>query len=230
MEDYKKLEKIMGITFKDLDLLKNAFVHRSYVNEHRNDGVKDNERLEFLGDAVLELATTRHLFENYPEQQEGDMTAYRSALVKGKHLAEVAQELELGQYLLLSNGEERSGGRNKSYILANTVEALIGAIYVEQGNKVAEKFIEKFILKKLDSIIAEGGHIDAKSKFQEMCQEIEGVTPHYEVSNEEGPDHNKIFTVGAHVSKELIAEGKGSSKQSAEEAAAKKALKKKGWE
>src|SRR3989338_11534168 len=142
MEKYQKLEKKVGIKFKNLELLKRAFIHKSYINEHRSEKIEDNERLEFLGDAVLELAATRHLFDKYPDQSEGEMTAYRSALVQGKHLAEVAEELELGQYLFLSHGEEKSGGREKKYILANLLEAFIGAIYVEHGYDVAEKFID----------------------------------------------------------------------------------------
>lgn len=228
--DYTKLEEMIGVTFADKDLLRKAFTHKSYLNEHRNENIDDNERLEFLGDAVLELAATRHLFTNYPEQSEGDMTAYRSALVKGEHLAEVALELDLGNYLYLSNGEERSGGRSKSYILANTVEALIGAIYLEQGNQKAEEFIKKFILKKLDDIIAHGLHIDAKSRFQEIAQEKEEETPHYELIEESGPDHDKTFIMGAYIGEELIAKGSGSSKQKAEDDAAKNALKLKEWE
>ncbi|MDA1060637.1 MAG: ribonuclease III [bacterium] len=230
MEKYKKLEKITGIKFKDTDLIKKAFIHKSYVNEHRNEGLKHNERLEFLGDAVLELVATHHLFFKYPDQPEGDMTAFRSALVKGKHLAEVARELELGNYLFLSNGEEKSGGREKNYILANVTEAFIGAIYIEHGYEVCEKFIEKFIMAKLDEIIKKGLHIDAKSQFQEICQEKMEQTPHYDVIEEAGPDHDKKFTMGAYIGDELIAKGEDSSKQKAEEKAARGALKAKGWE
>ena len=160
MEDYKKLEKKIRIKCKNTDLMKTAFVHKSYVNEHRDEGLVHNERLEFLGDAVLELAATRYLFDKYPEQDEGKLTAFRSALVKGKHLAEIARELALGQYLFLSKGEEKSGGRDKSYILANTVEAVIGAIYLEHGYEKTEKFIGEHILTKLDDIIEKLlGHI-----------------------------------------------------------------------
>lgn len=227
--NYKELESKIGIKFKDLELLKTAFVHRSYVNEHRNEKIQDNERLEFLGDAVLELAATRHLFEKYPDQSEGQMTSFRSALVKGKHLAEIANHLGLGEYLLLSNGEEKSGGREKHHILANTVESLIGAIYLEHGFETAEEFVKKSILTKLDEIIAKGLHIDAKSRFQELAQEKENFTPHYEVIEAIGPDHNKVFTMGAYIDKDLVAKGSGSSKQNAEEMAAKNALKAKEW-
>lgn len=229
-KNYQKLEKKINLKFKNDELLRKAFTHRSYVNEHREDKLEDNERLEFLGDAVLELAATRHLFDKYPNQGEGEMTAFRSALVKGKHLAEIAIDLNLGDYLFLSNGEERSGGRQKKYILANVLEALIGAIYLEHGFEEAEEFIEKFILLKLDEIIEKGLHIDAKSRFQELCQEKEDVTPHYDLISDEGPDHSKVFTMGAFIGEELIAKGTGSSKQSAEDNAAQNALKVRGWE
>lgn len=223
MNDYSQLIKKIGIEFKDESLLNNAFVHKSYVNENKES--KDNERLEFLGDAVLELVATRYLYDACPDSQEGELTAFRSALVKGKHLAQVAEELDLGTYLLLSHGEERSGGRNKKYILANTVEALIGAIYLDQGYEVAKDFISKFILTRLDEIIAQGLHIDAKSKLQEVIQEKEDFTPYYEVISEEGPDHNKLFTVGVYIKNELVAQGQGTSKQKAEVEAAENALK-----
>lgn len=229
MDDYKDLEKKIKIKFKDKALLKKAFIHKSYMNEYRGEDLEDNERLEFLGDAVLELAATRHLFNNHPDQSEGQMTAFRSALVKGKHLAQVAIELELGKYLFLSHGEEKSGGRSKKYILANTVESLIGAIYLEHGYDGAEKFIKTFILQKLDDIIENDLHIDSKTRFQEIAQEKVGFTPHYELIKDEGPDHDKEFTMGAYIDDELIAEGKGSSKQKAEEDAAKHALKIKEW-
>jgi ribonuclease III len=227
--DYSKLEKVTGIKFNDQQLIDRAFTHKSFINENKDEELTDNERLEFLGDAVLELAATVHLFEKYPEKDEGRMTAFRSALVKGKHLAKVATNLELGQYLYLSNGEERSGGREKSYILANVVEAVIGAVYLEHGFKVAEKFIASFILNSLDQIIEEGLHLDAKSKFQEIAQEKTGSTPNYDLIAEEGPDHDKTFTMGVFITNEKVAEGTGSSKQKAEENAAENALKAKGW-
>lgn len=230
MKEYKKLEEKIGIKFIDKGLIKTAFIHKSYVNEHRQEGLENNERMEFLGDAVLELASTKHLYLKYNNQNEGTMTTFRSALVKGKHLAEVAKELELGEYLFLSKGEDQSGGREKNYILANVLEAVIGAIFLDQGNEVAEDFIKKFILVKLDEIIEKGQHIDAKSQFQELAQEKEGITPNYKVESEEGPDHDKIFTMGAYIEDELIGTGKGSSKQKAEEDAAKNSLKARGWE
>lgn len=229
MQNYQKLEKKIGIKFKKKELVQSTFIHRSYVNEHRKEGLKDNERLEFLGDAVLELAATNHLFHKYPGQDEGQMTSFRSALVKGKHLAEISSELGLGGYLFLSHGEEKSGGREKRYILANVLEALIGAIYLDHGYIKAEKFIGKFILARLDEIIAHGKHIDAKSRFQETCQGKEGFTPHYDVLEESGPDHSKVFIMGAYIDNILIAKGRGSSKQKAEDEAAKNALKIKKW-
>ncbi|MBD3360866.1 ribonuclease III [Candidatus Peregrinibacteria bacterium] len=227
---YKKLEEKIGIKFKNLDILTKAFVHRSYINEHKNENIEDNERLEFLGDAVLELVATKHLFETCPNKAEGEMTSFRSALVRGKNLADVSEELSLGKYLFLSKGEEKSGGRKKNYILANTLEALIGAIYLDQGYHTAEEFIEKFIMAELDEIIEKELHIDAKSRFQEICQEKEGITPHYKIIAEEGPDHNKQFTMGAYIDKKQIATGTGSSKHDAEDEAARNALKVKRWE
>jgi len=229
MLDVAKLEDKIGIKIKKESLFKTAFIHKSYVNEHRDEGLEHNERLEFLGDAVLELAATNYLFIKCPNRPEGELTAFRSALVKGEHLAKVAQKLELGQHLFLSNGEERSGGRTKNYILANTVESLIGAIYIDSGFVVAEKFIQKFVLTNLDEIISKKLYIDAKSRFQEECQEKEGVTPHYELVSDEGPDHNKVFTMGAYIGEKKIAEGKGASKQKAEDSAAENALNQLKW-
>ncbi|MFA5947762.1 MAG: ribonuclease III [Candidatus Gracilibacteria bacterium] len=226
---YSEVEKKIGVIFKDKKLLENAFIHKSYINEHRNEGIESNERLEFLGDAVLELVATKRLFAKYPNQQEGKMTSYRSALVKGKQLAVVSRELDLGKYLNLSNGEEKSLGREKGYILANTLEALIGAIYISNGYIQAEKFIEKFILTALDEIVEKGLYIDSKSQFQEACQDKGGITPHYEVLEESGPDHEKNFVVGAYIDKLMIAKGEGKSKQKAEQSAAENALIAKGW-
>lgn len=227
---YAELEKKISITFKDQKLLDVAFVHASYVNEHRDKKKEHNERLEFLGDAVLELVVTEYLYKNFPEKGEGVLTNWRSALVKGKHLAEIAEKLDLGLYLYLSRGEERSGGRKKKYILANTLESLIGAIYLDQGYTVAHEFIDNLILAQLTSILEQGLHIDAKSRFQEIAQEVLGVTPKYQLEGEEGPDHDKEFTMGAYLDDELVATGSGSSKQKAEQHAAEAALKAKQWE
>jgi len=226
---YKELEKQIGITFADNDLLDRAFIHKSYMNEYKGKDKRDNERLEFLGDAVLELTVTEHLFLTYPDKSEGDLTNWRSALVKGKHLAEVGDELKLGTYLYLSKGEEKSGGRKKNYILANTLEALIGAMYLDKGYKVAHEFISNFILVKLEKILEEGLHIDAKSHFQELSQEEFDITPEYRLISESGPDHSKRFVMGAFFNDKPVGEGEGSSKQKAEEEAARDALVKVGW-
>lgn len=226
----KNLERKIRIKFKSLEFLDTAFVHKSYINEHRAEKRGQNERLEFLGDAVLELVTTEFLYSAFPETGEGQLTNFRSALVKGRHLSEVARSLGLGEYLLLSRGEEKSGGRDKNYLLANTLEALIGAIYLDRGFATVHKFINGFILTNLGNILQKGLHIDAKSKFQEMSQEMLGITPLYKTLKEIGPDHDKTFEVGAFIGDELIASGSGESKQKAEQNAAFEALKVKNWE
>lgn len=228
-ERYNNLMESIGISFKDLNLLDLAFIHKSYLNEHRDLKGGHNERLEFLGDAVLELIVTEFLYKEYPHEEEGVLTNWRSALVKGKHLAEVAVELELGIYLYLSRGEERSGGRKKHYILANTVEALLGAVYMDQGYEMSKEFVRRFILGHLEDILEKGQHIDSKSKFQELSQDLLGVTPEYKCLSEEGPDHNKVFTMGLYIKDECIAEGQGSSKQKAEQDAAQNGLIVKKW-
>ncbi|MBN2306579.1 ribonuclease III [Candidatus Peregrinibacteria bacterium] len=225
---YKKLEEQIGIKFKDYHMLRNAFVHRSYLNEHRDSQYESNERLEFLGDAVLELAVTEYLYERYPNP-EGELTNWRSALVKGEMLAKIATQLQLGEYLFLSHGEEKSGGREKDYLLANTFEALIGVIYLELGYEMAKAFIEKFLLVRLEDILVRGHHIDAKSRLQELAQEKVGTTPNYELQHEEGPDHNKVFTMAAYIGTRIVGKGKGSSKQLAEQQAAEDALKRLKW-
>lgn len=222
---YQDLEKKLGFQFKNANLLRTVFVHRSYMNENREEEITHNERLEFLGDAVLELVVTEYLYKKYPDHSEGEMTNWRSALVKGYNLANVAKKLDLGRYLQLSHGEEKSGGRKKPYILANTVEALIGAIYLGDGYTAAHKFIDRFIIQELEDIIAKGLHIDAKSLFQEISQEKYAVTPTYAILEESGPDHSKIFIMGAYHGEKFMGKGQGSSKQKAEEAAAEDALK-----
>jgi len=228
-ERYKNLEEAIGISFKKLSLLDTAFVHTSFLNEHREGRREDNERLEFLGDAVLELVVTEFLYKNFPSKREGVLTNWRSALVKGNHLAEVAEELNISGYIYLSHGEERSGGRKKNLILANVVEALIGAIYLDQGYKVAHAFIDRFILKRLSTILEQGLHIDAKSRFQELSQDKLGITPVYRLAEESGPDHDKVFVMGVYLGDELVATGQGSSKQKAEQEAAAKGLGVKKW-
>lgn len=225
---YKELEKLIGIQFKDQERLENAFIHRSYLNENRGTKFESNERLEFLGDAVLELVVTEYLYLNYPNP-EGELTNWRSALVKGEMLAKISQQLNLGSYLKLSRGEENSGGREKDYLLANTFEALVGVIYLDHGYETAKEFISKFLLVHLETILKEGSHIDAKSKFQEMAQEKVSTTPRYELLSEDGPDHNKVFTMGAYIDDKIVGKGEGSSKQSAEQKAAEDALNRLKW-
>ena len=225
---FEKLEKQIGLKFKTYDLLKNAFVHRSYLNEHKNAELEHNERLEFLGDAVLELVVTEYLYLNYTNP-EGDLTNWRSALVKGEMLAKISRGLNLGEYLSLSHGEEKSGGRDKDYLLANTLEALIGVIYLELGYKKSQKFIDKFLLVHLKGILESGAHIDAKSKLQEIAQEKVATTPSYQVQHEEGPDHDKVFTMGAFIGERMVGKGTGNSKQVAEQKAAEDALKRLKW-
>jgi ribonuclease-3 len=227
---YEKLEKQLGITFKNKKLLDTAFVHKSFMNEYEGGDREDNERLEFLGDAVLELTVTEYLYKTYPHKSEGELTNWRSALVKGKHLAKIGAELKLGSYLYLSKGEEKSGGRKKNYILANTLEALIGAMYLDKGYRVTHGFIDTHILQKLEVILEEGLHIDAKSQFQELAQEKVNVTPEYRLESDSGPDHSKIFVMAAFIGDKKVGEGKGSSKQNAEEDAARNALVKINWE
>jgi len=230
MKDFSKLEKKLNIKFKKLDLLKQAVVHRSYLNEHPDFELAHNERLEFLGDAVLEIIVTEYLFKNFPDTPEGELTNWRASLVNSKMLAIVAKEIGLEIYLYLSRGESKDkNSKARQYILANAVEALIGAIYLDQGKRVAEKFIkEKFILK-LDNILANELYLDPKSKFQEKSQEQFNTTPHYKVLSESGPDHDKIFEVGLYLDEELVSRGQGSSKQEAQIKAAAKGLKKKSW-
>ncbi len=226
MKKIKKLEKQLGLSFENKDLLVQAFCHRSYLNENPNFPLGQNERLEFLGDAVLELVVTEHLFENYPDNPEGDLTDWRSALVNTKSLARTSKKLKLGRYLLLSNGEKKERGKAKQYMLADTFEALIGAIYMDGGYDKAKYFIGKHLLCELPRIISLELFKDPKSELQEIAQDKVGVTPVYKVISEEGPDHEKKFSMGVFLNKEKLAEGEGSSKKEAEEEAAQKALKK----
>jgi len=226
MKDIELFEKQTGITFKDKDLLKQAFTHRSYLNENPETNVQHNERLEFLGDAVLELVVTESLYKNYKDKSEGELTTWRAALVNAKMLAVVAKDLELGNYLLLSRGETRETGKARDYILANTMEAFLGALYLDQGLKICHKVIEKYVLNKLPYVLEKKLFEDAKSTFQELSQEKTGITPNYQVVREWGKDHEKHFLVGVHIGKDLIAEGEGTSKQEAEQAAARTALQK----
>ncbi len=229
MEKFSDFEKKISVKFKDKNLLKQAFIHRSYINENGSDSLSHNERLEFLGDAVLELAVTDFLYKKYPESTEGELTALRSALVNAVIISSVADNLGMNDYLLLSRGESKDRGKARQYILANTYEALIGAIYLDQGYAAADKFIVRTLLPKTEEIVNKKLWRDAKSLVQEKAQEFVQYTPQYKVLSEAGPDHDKHFTVGIYFAKDLIAEGKGKSKQEAEQAAALQALKIKNW-
>jgi len=229
MKDFEVLEKKLGIKFKDKDLLKQAFTHRSYLNENPDFKLDHNERLEFLGDAVIELIVTSHLYNDYPEKTEGDLTNWRAALVNAKMMTSVAEDLGFNDFLLLSKGEAKELGKARAYILANAFEALLGALYLDSGYKPCDEFIKKYLLNNLALIIKEGSYKDAKSKFQEEAQERVSITPNYKVMRESGPDHEKSFVVGVYLGSELVAEGEGLSKQEAEEAAAELALDVKKW-
>ena len=214
----------IDVTFNDITLLERAFIHRSYLNEHPKLGLEHNERLEFLGDAVLEIVVTDFLYRTYPNP-EGDLTNWRSALVKTESLAAVAAQLDLARFFKLSRGEAKGNARSHGLISANAVEAIIGAIYLDQGYDAASVFITGYIISRLDSIFEDGSWVDPKSKFQEMAQDHYGMTPNYRVLAEEGPDHDKIFTVGVFVGDKLCGKGQGSSKQAAQQVAATFALK-----
>lgn len=225
-----KLQKKIGVVFKNDSLLKQALVHRSYLNEHPDFKIGHNERLEFLGDAVLEIVVTEFLYLNFSNTPEGDLTNWRASLVNAKMLYEVADELGVEEYLYLSKGEARDKNKkSRQFILANAIEAIIGSIYLDQGIDTAKKFILKNVVSKLDDILKNQAYLDPKSHFQEKAQEEKGITPHYEILEETGPDHAKIFTVGLYLDKEMISTGQGSSKQEAQVEAAAKGLKKMNW-
>ena len=228
MKDFSNLEKNLDIDFENKKLLKQAFCHRSYLNENPKINLENNERLEFLGDAILELIVTEYLYKNYKEQ-EGKLTNWRASLVNSNALSKLAQELDFNDYILLSKGETKDTGKARLSILANAYEAFLGALYLDQGFDVVKDFIEKYLIKKLPYIIENGLAQDAKSFFQEMSQKRVKITPEYKILEEHGPDHSKDFVVGVFLENELIANGSGSSKQEAEEQAAKNALKVKNW-
>ncbi len=228
-KDFSKLESRIGVAFSDPGLLTQAFVHRSYLNEHPSFGYGQNERLEFLGDAVLELVVTENLYKKYPNP-EGELTNWRAALVNAKTLADIAREIEIEEYLYLSHGEAKdSQSKARQFILANAFEAMIGAMYLDQGIDACRGFIDRFVLSRLPRILEQKLYLDPKSRFQEAAQERVGVTPTYRVLSETGPDHNKEFTVGAFLNDELVASGTGLSKQEAQVVAAEKAIEAKGW-
>lgn len=226
-----ELAKKLEVEFHELDLLRQALTHRSYLNEHREYKLDHNERLEFLGDAVLELVVTEHLYKNY-SNPEGEMTNWRAALVNGEMLAKISRELGVEEFLLMSRGEAKDTGRARQYLLANAFEAIIGAIYLDQkeaGYAVCQNFILRHVIGRLPEIIEKKLYLDAKSRFQEEAQEKVGLTPGYRVLEESGPDHDKKFIVGAYLGEELVAKGEGLSKQEAQRNAAEKALEAKKW-
>ncbi|HVQ44281.1 MAG TPA: ribonuclease III [Candidatus Saccharimonadia bacterium] len=223
MNPLDEFQDRIGIKFNDVSLLERAFTHRSYLNEHPKLGLEHNERIEFLGDAVLELVVTDHLYRNYPNP-EGDLTNWRSALVKTESLAAVAEKLQIAEYFKLSRGEAKGNARSHALISANAVEAIIGATYLDQGYDTAKRFIADHIISRLEHILESGAWMDPKSKFQELAQERFGLTPAYRVMEEAGPDHDKVFTIGVYVGDTLYGQGSGSSKQAGQQEAAAAAL------
>lgn len=220
----ENLENKIGITFSNKNLLKEALTHRSYLNENPAWELKHNERLEFLGDAVLELAVTENLFNKYPESDEGELTSIRAALVNYQTLSKLAKEINLENHIILSKGGAKETERAKDVILANAFEAVIGAIYLDQGYEETVKFIKKFVLKELPEIISKKLYKDPKSELQEIAQEKMKITPHYIVMSETGPDHEKVFETAVYFGEKQVALGKGFSKQEAEVEAAREAL------
>lgn len=228
---FSAFQKKAGVSFKDADLLRTAFTHRSYLNESRAAKKEvvlgagaHNERLEFLGDAVIELIITDHLFRKFPHATEGDLTGYRAALVNATMLGGIAESLGMNECLLLSRGEARDTGRARATILANTFESVTGALYLDQGYQAAEQFVTTHVLSHIDEVVTRGLWRDAKSAFQELAQAKYGITPTYTTVKSEGPDHAREFTVTVSVGDVAVAEGTGKSKQEAEQAAAQKAL------
>lgn len=220
----KAFEERAGVVFKNPALLETAFTHRSYLNEAHVPSREHNERLEFLGDAVLELAVTDYLFRAYPAHAEGDLTSYRASLVNAVTLSAIAEDLGMNECLLLSKGEARDTGRARSTILANTFEAVVGALYLDQGYAAASDFVTRHVAPRIGDVLANGAWRDAKSTFQEFAQEKYGVTPTYATVSAEGPDHDKHFVVSVSVGDVVVAEGEGKSKQEAEQDAAQRAL------
>lgn len=213
----------LGFEFTNIDLLITALTHRSYVNEHKKSVSEHNERLEFLGDAVLELAVTEYLYANFSEP-EGILTAWRAALVRTESIGDAGDKLGYGPLIRMSKGEKKGSERARLQMLANAFEAVIGAIYLERGFDDAREFIAKHILSKLDDILASGSWRDPKSHLQEVSQRVDGQTPVYKVLSEEGPDHDKVFTLGVYVGEVMMGRGIGPSKQAAQQAAARAAL------
>ncbi|MDD5340964.1 MAG: ribonuclease III [Patescibacteria group bacterium] len=230
MRDFSKLEKKLKVKFENKDLIRQAVVHRSYLNEHPEFELPHNERLEFLGDAVLELVVTEYLYKNYPNP-EGELTNWRAAMVNAKMLSEIAKDLNIEDFLYLSKGEAKDvNSKARQIILANAMEAIIGAIYLDKDYEAAKKMIKAEVIVKLPGILKHKLYQDPKSRFQEIAQDRVGVTPSYKVIEESGPDHAKHFVVGVFLKKELVAKGEGTSKQEAQVAAAAEGLKAKNWE
>lgn len=223
-----RLSKKLGVKFKNEQLLQQAVTHRSYLNENRGYELEHNERLEFLGDAVLELVVTEHLYNNF-SNPEGELTSWRAALVNGETLSAIAKKLGVEEFLLMSKGESNDTGRARVYLLANAFEAIVGALYLDQGYAAAKEFISKNVIVTLDDVLKNKLYMDAKSFFQEKAQEQAKVTPTYQVLREWGPDHDKHFIVGIFLGSVLVAEGEGNSKQEAQRNAARKGLEAKGW-
>jgi ribonuclease-3 len=229
MKDFSEFERKIGITFNNKALLRVAFTHRSFLNENRSAGTQHNERLEFLGDAVVELAVTDYLYKKFPDRDEGELTSFRAALVNAVTLSDLASKLSMNDYLLLSKGESKDVGRARQFILANTFESFVGALFLDRGMEACVSFLEAYLFPLTDGIVEGRLWQDAKSFFQEKSQDEMSVTPSYKLVRENGPDHDKQFTIGVYIGNELVAEGDGKSKQEAEQAAARKALEKKGW-
>jgi len=230
IKDFQKIAQLLNLSFQNLDLLKEALTHRSFLNEHKDWNIPHNERLEFLGDSILGFVIADNLVEQYPQFAEGELTSLRAALVNSDSLLAVAKELKLEDYLLVSRGEARELKNSRSYLLANTIEALIGALYLDGGIDKAKDFIKKYIFSKAETILQTASYKDAKSLFQEKSQALLGITPIYKSLKSWGPDHAKQFEVGVYLNEDLISQGKGYSKQEAEINAAQKALEMKGWQ
>lgn len=224
MSRFSELENNLNVQFKDYSLLARALTHRSFLNEHPDEALEDNERLEFLGDAVLDFIVGAHLYHRFPEMDEGELTSLRAALVRARTLAGFARQLEIGRFLLLGYGEAENGGRERTPLLCASFEAVIGAIYLDQGLPPVKSLVEQLINPALAEIMAESLHKDAKSEFQVWAQAKYNITPHYEVINTSGPDHAKQFTVQVLLEKDIWGEGTGRSKQVAAQAAAKVAM------
>lgn len=223
-QSFKNFYKKIGVEFSNEEIIREALTHRSFLNESKDKDLKNNERMEFLGDAVLELVVTEYLLSKFPERPEGELTSLRASLVRTESLAMEAKRLEVGEFIYMSKGEEATGGRSRPYILANTFEAIIGAIFLDKNYETAQQFILSNICYKTDEIVSSEGYIDAKSKLQEISQDLKKITPVYKLLGSSGPDHNKTFEMGVFIDEKLFGKGTGKSKQEAEQNAASDAL------